>query len=374
MSSLSQFTFLTFNILANRFTNFNKSDKKNESRELMQERYDAIILHLENLNKDICFLQEVDNHFYYALISSPLKNKYYITHRYYKAYKVERNKDDIGQLMMIKTSKFKAPLSLNKTFDSIHRPNSTAFSIRGGFSSVFDFVKLTNYGAEGNQRKFAQILIVTDSKGHYLILANMHLEGNPDYQKLKEMEFEETYKACVSFIKNKMNDINSNNIHMIFSGDFNEPEQSIVQNIMIADKPLKLINKDHKQMTAFSKYFTDKKTNERKEINKLEKLDYLLCSDNLIYNGDMNTYPNFEIKYMPDWDKPFLNKKKLNTKNWISDHISLDFSLSLPIKTGTNKIDKILTISKKINNRKLSNKKTKNKKKKSKHKKTTKKK
>lgn len=368
----AQFTFLTFNILANRFTNFNKLDKKNESKELMKERYDAIIMHLEKLNKDICFLQEVDNHFYYALIASSMRRKYYITYRYYKAYKNEKNKDDIGQLIMIKNARFNVPLSLNKKFDSIYPPNTNAFSIRGGFSSIFDFVKLTKNGTEGNQRKFAQILIINDAKGKYLILANMHLEGNPDYQKLKEMEFEETYVACLNFkdkyLSSSDMNINKNNIHMIFSGDFNEPEQiDVVEKIMINKKPLKLINNDEKQLTAFSKFFTDKKTDERKEINKLEKLDYLICSNELLYdnndNNNMNVHPDFEIKFMPDWDKPFIIGTELNNENWISDHTSLDFVLSFPMNKNINKIKnkkhKTNKKSNKKNNRKMKSKKKK---------------
>jgi hypothetical protein len=345
----TSFTFLTFNILANRFTNFNKLDKINETKDEMQERYNGVIMHLEQQNKDICFLQEVDNNFYYALMDTVFAKKYYISHRYCKAYKAERNKDDIGQLIMVRNSKFKIPLELNKTFDNKYPANSHLLRVRGGHSSVFDFIKLTKNGVEGNQRKFSQILIINDLYGRYLILSNMHLEGNPDYQKLKEQEFEETYKACDEFKNKHMNMKNVKSVNMMFAGDFNEPYQNIVENIMIGDKPLRLINSDSKQLTSFSKFFTDKKTNERKMIDKQEKLDYLICSKELENSiDDMHIYPDFEIKNMPNWEEPFID----NDKNWVSDHKFLTFKFNL-LDTHTKNI----THHKKYNNNRRKSKK-----------------
>ena len=351
---MAEFSFLTFNILANRFTNFNKENKKNELMSEMKQRYQIIINHLEKLDKDICFLQEVDNHFYYLLMKSKtMRNKYFITHRYFKALRVERNKDDIGQMILIKNSKFKPVQFLNNMFNKNNVANSEILMVRGGFSCVYDFIKLTKYGEEGNQRKFSHILIVkyigdgSMNKNTYLILGNVHLEGNKDYQLLKELEFEETYNACVNFRDTYMTNMNT---HLLFSGDFNEANQNVIEDVMIGKKPLKLINDDEKQMTSFSKYFTDKKTKERNVINSFEKLDYLICSKELTNVKEMKMYPDYDLRDMPNWTIPFEGNDE--GKNWASDHKILYFFFKLPDDVIVNK-----NVDERLNNKLKNNKK-----------------
>ena len=120
-------SFSTWNILANRFTNYNMGQKENEDKVQMKNRYLSIIIILQNLQKDIYFLQEVDNHFYYLLQSSELQNNYFISFRYHKSWIQEKNKDDIGILMMIKKKlQWKVDTSLNQRLldkmDSLQQP------------------------------------------------------------------------------------------------------------------------------------------------------------------------------------------------------------------------------------------------------------
>lgn len=327
------FSFLTFNILANRFTNYNKGGTGNESRQEMEQRYLAIILILENLNKDIYFLQEVDSHFYKLLMLSDLKKKYFITYRFHKAWPTERNKDDIGLLIMVKnSSKFSTDEEYNMKFVTEYPPNSSALGYRGGVSGLFDFIELTEYGERGNQRKFSQILIIKNNQNQYLFLVNLHLEGRPDYYQLRESEFRDSFTACADFKKKYMK--NKETFYLL-SGDFNEPDQKIVEDNLIKDLPLKLINNDSDQLTSFTKYYTDKVTNAREIIDKLQKLDYLICSKKINCQGNQ-LLPNFDIIDFPNWKENFIVESnsglELNKTNWPSDHKLLYFLLELPNK------------------------------------------
>ena len=64
----------------------------------------------------------------------------------------------------------------------------------------------------------------------------------------------------------------------LIAGDFNEPDQSIIEQQLISGLPLNLINSDAQEITSFTKYVTDKVNNIRQVIDNLQKLDYFITS------------------------------------------------------------------------------------------------
>lgn len=326
-------SFSTWNILANRFTNYNMGQKENEDKVQMKNRYLSIIIILQNLQKDIYFLQEVDNHFYYLLQSSELHNNYFISFRYHKSWIQEKNKDDIGILMMIKKKlQWKVDTSLNQRLLDMYPPNSTLLQSRGLISGIYDFIELTDNGENGNQRKFSQILILRNNQHQYLFLINMHLEGRPDFYELRRNEFILSYKACQKFILHNLSKY-KNECYYLIAGDFNEPDQSIVEQQLISSLPLNLINSDAQEITSFTKYVTDKVNNTRQIIDNLQKLDYFITSPKIKLLS-YNTLPIDSIKDFPNWKTTFVTKQGQqvvsNEDNWPSDHKILNFDIKIP--------------------------------------------
>ena len=327
------FSFGTFNLLANRFTNYNLAGTRNESYDLMNLRYLSIILILEESKKDILFLQEVDNYFYKLVMLSNLKNNYFITYRFHKAWPYEKNKADIGTIIMVKNNSFITNTNeiknLNQSLINENPPKSKALDIRGGLSGIYDFIQLTQNGDEGNQRKFAHLLITKTKNNDYFFLINHHLEGRPDYEELRIKEFQQSYQYCLQFAKQFLK--NKKIIYLI-SGDFNEDSQEVVVRKLIDHLPLKLINNDPNQITSFTKYSTDKLTNQRNIIDKQQKLDYLITSYNISLLSE-SILPKMILIDYPKWDIPFVGEKSdkliINKKNWPSDHKLLEFILEI---------------------------------------------
>ncbi len=328
-----EFSFVTFNILANRFTNYNLGGNGNETISQMEFRYITIINILQDLNKDIYFLQEVDNHFYKLLMISPIKNNYFITYRYHIAWPTEKNKSDIGTIILVKN---KSPISINKEIKDLNQlmvdhnpPNSKALQFRGGISGIYDFITLTKNGDEGNQRKFAHILITKTIHNSYLILINHHLEGRPDYEDLRIKEFQDSYHFCQQFCRKFLK---GKKILYLMAGDFNEDNQTVVIEKIIDNLPLKLINDNSEDLTSYTKYSTDKLTNQRNVIDKKQKLDYLITSKE-IKCSSQNMIPNLDFINFPNWDRQFIGKIKddlvINSNNWPSDHKLLEFKLKI---------------------------------------------
>lgn len=332
-----ELTFSTWNILANRFTNYNMGQKNNEDKIQMKNRYLSIIIILQQLEKDIYFLQEVDNHFYYLLLSSVLQNDYLISYRYHKSWIKEKNKDDIGILIMIKKkSNWRFDLSLNQKLLDMYPPNSPLLQSRGIVSGIYDFIELTDNGENGNQRKFSQILILKNNQHQYLFLINMHLEGRPDFYELRRNEFILSYKACQKFIQHNLSKY-KNQCYYLIAGDFNEPDQEVVEQQLISGLPLNLINSDSQEITSFTKYVTDKVNNTRQVIDNLQKLDYFITSPKVMLLS-YDTLPKDNIKDFPNWDITFVSKKGQqvisNDDNWPSDHKILNFKIKISeIKT-----------------------------------------
>ena len=328
-----ELTFSTWNILANRFTNYNIGQKNNEDYTKMKNRYLSIIIILQQLQKDIYFLQEVDNHFYYLLKSSELQNNYYISFRYHKSWLQEKNKDDIGLLIMInKNIHWKVDLPLNQSLLDMYPPNSSLLQSKGLLTGIYDFIELTDNGENGNQRKFSQILILKNNQHQYLFLINMHLEGRPDFYELRKNEFTLTFKACQKFIQHNLSRY-KNQCYYLIAGDFNEPDQTIVEQQLISSLPLSLINSDAQEITSFTKYVTDKVNNTRQIIDNLQKLDYFITSPKvklLFYD----TLPKNSIKDFPNWEANFVEKQGqqvvCNEANWPSDHKILNFEIKIP--------------------------------------------
>ena len=328
-----ELSFSTWNILANRFTNYNLGQKNNENKNQMKNRYLSIIIILQQLQKDIYFLQEVDNHFYYLIESSELQKDYLISYRYHKSWVQEKNKDDIGILIMIKKKiKWKVDTSLNQKLLDMYSPNSTLLQSRGLISGIYDFIELTDNGENGNQRKFSQILILKNNNNQYLFLINMHLEGRPDFYELRKNEFILSYQACQKFIQHNLSQY-KNQCYYLIAGDFNEPDQSIVEQQLISGLPLSLINSDSLEITSFTKYVTDKANNTRQIIDNLQKLDYFITSPKVKLLS-YNTLPKDSIRDFPNWEISFVTKHGqqvvCNQANWPSDHKILNFDIKIP--------------------------------------------
>ena len=206
-----------------------------------------------------------------------------------------------------------------------------------------NFDKLTDNGENGNQRKFSQILILRNYQDQYLFLINMHLEGRPDFYELRRNEFILSYKACQKFIQHNLSKY-KNQCYYLIAGDFNEPDQAIVEQQLISGLPLNLINSDGKEITSFTKYVTDKVNNTRQVIDNLQKLDYFISSSRVKLLS-YDSLPKNSIKDFPNWDITFVIKQGQqvvsNEANWPSDHKILNFKVSIPqIKKKTHHSEK----------------------------------
>ena len=202
--------------------------------------------------------------------------------------------------------------------------------------NIYDFIELTDNGENGNQRKFSQILILKNNNNQYLFLINMHLEGRPDFYELRRKEFILSYQACQKFIQHNLSKY-KNQCYYLIAGDFNEPDQAIVEQQLISGLPLNLINSDAQEITSFTKFVTDKVNNTRQVIDNLQKLDYFITSPKVKLLS-YDTLPKDSIKDFPNWEIPFVNKQGqqivCNKDNWPSDHKILNFKIKISeIKT-----------------------------------------
>ena len=318
---------VSFNILANRFSYYSTSNHKPESTILMKHRYKSIIALLWALQADIYLLQEVDQHFYNLIRYSDFKKKYYISYLFCKARDDEPNKDEIGLLMMINKKQYFISKALNFKINTLEDKNEySLFHFKGEPSSFIGFNNCLNQPGvvRGNVKKMSQILIV-EKNHHPLILINCHFEGRPDRQDLRIAQF----KECCHVAQNCITKYNLEH-RLLIGGDFNEPKQKDILKLYLSEVPfnLKLLN-IKSDYTSNLRYQKNKESKKWEQINRIEKLDYLIGSDSFKITKE-TVLPKSDIRKYPDWSRHFdmnIYNNLSEIKNWPSDHRLVSFLL-----------------------------------------------
>lgn len=304
-----QSKFISFNLLANRFTYYSKEDHTMENKTEMKNRYSLSIHYLLRLKGDIYFLQEVDGFFYDLLLDSPFKQKYFISYSYCLPLKNESNKSPIGLIIMVNKKQYKI---INMDFKLDHNYSLLQSNHKNTLAISFKHLVFVDNIEIANKKKLSQLLVI-QNRDNYIILINCHFEGRPNLPDIRLKQFE----YCLSVAKNIRKKLNKQT-YIIIGGDFNESNTDIIKDKYITNKlfDLKLYNQS-KENTSFSR-FEKREDNVWYSIDKREKIDYILGSSSIKIMEE-KLLPKKEFVY-PEWNKEFDIKK-----NWFSDHKIISF-------------------------------------------------
>ena len=346
---------VSFNILANRFTYYSTDSHKGESLGSMNYRYQSIISILWTILADIYLLQEVDHHFYNLIKRSNFRKNYYISYLFCQARDNEVNKDDIGLLLLINKKQYHVSKSLNSKINSLEQKKEyPLLKYKGEPSSFIGFNHIIQKNGKevGNIKKISQLLII-EKNHHPFIVINCHFEGRPERQDIRIEQF----KHCCQIAQNCITQYDLEH-RLLIGGDFNEPKEKDIQKLYLSKIPfnLKLLNVKP-DYTSNLRYQKNKETKKWEKINRVEKIDYLIGSNDFKITHE-EVIPKEDIKKFPIWQQTFeaFNSNKLKkVKNWPSDHRLVSFLLeyntedvkSLKKKETGNSLKKTLKNSRK---------------------------
>jgi endonuclease/exonuclease/phosphatase family metal-dependent hydrolase len=281
------YSIVTFNILANVFTNFSLgNDDKKESKNNMNIRYKNILekLYKFHLNRDVDFicLQEVDCVFYKLLKEDKNIIKYFEP-----VYNAMRLPNDYVNSSDYDIYTYGLLTLVNKKKHKIKNKKTIEISSR----------ELLNSERRKNSR-ISQIIEIKNG----IKIANTHLTGIPERTDMRLYEINTILDEGVDFV----------------CGDFNEPNYGIIK------KEIK-----EKNMTFYEEYFKNKKfatSHHKWNLDQKTKKYYLEPPEEKYKSVDYILYPyNYQLvthDILPNkkngvfgMDTPFGKKT-----DWFSDH------------------------------------------------------
>ena len=280
---------ITFNILAHKYTYFNRGHTtEKESLDEMKLRYVKVLQVLKKLKADIYCLQEVDNIAKLFLIKKFKESGY-------NHYFVDKSKHE-GLLLLWK-DKYDLLNKYKRDITHLFKTRNRSFP---------------------NKTQVAQY-ITLQIGDDTLQVVNTKLWGNPKRHNTRSQELE-------TLIEN----IDFNN-KVIICGDFNETNYKMIEKVL--GSKLKLYDKYFKKKefaTSFHPWNTDLRTRKMYEepfSERYKSVDYFIYSTNIKVTK-FKVLPTKKGIYCVD--EPYKDSKtKYNSSKWPSDHALLCFKVKI---------------------------------------------
>ena len=280
---------ITFNILAHKYTYFNRGHPtEKESLNEMKLRYVNILQILKKLKADIYCLQEVDT------IS--------------KLFLIKKFKEYGYNYYFVDKSKYEGLLLLWKD----------TYNVLNKYEKKITHINRTKNRSYPNRSQIAQY-ITLQIGDNTLQVVNTKLWGNPKRDNTRSQEL-------ITLIEQ----IDFNN-KVIICGDFNEKNYKVIEKVL--DTKLKLYDRYFKKKefaTSFHPWNTDPNTRKMyKEpfVERYKSVDYFICSSDI----KIETFKALPTKKgIYCIEAPYKDSHtKYDSSIWPSDHALLCFKVKL---------------------------------------------